>query len=233
MNHFSISIIIPVLEEQENINSCISNLREIFGSECEIIVSDGNKQGSTIKTVSDPAAVLINAAAGRAAQMNTAAAIATGEILVFLHADTRLSRKALSIIQQTFTLPSVTAGAFALSFDNSHPLLRLTAFVGNIRSRVERVPYGDQAPFIRAKDFHNLGGFPQIPIMEDVEFFQKIKKNRQLIVISRESVVTSSRRYLQTGIVKCFLRNWMLRLLHFSGISSFRLAKMYRPNKAE
>lgn len=233
MHDFSISVIIPVLGEQENINTCISHLRDILGPETEIIVSDGDPQGSTIEKVQDPSAVTIISPAGRAFQMNAAAAVAKGEILLFLHADTTLPEKTAEIVRKTFTLPSVTASAFALSFDDNHPLTKLTAFVGNIRTRVERVPYGDQAPFIRAKVFHSLGGFPEIPIMEDVEFFQKIKKKRELIVIHRESVQTSARRYHQTGIVKCFLRNWMLRLLHFSGIAPSKLARMYKPNKTK
>lgn len=105
--------------------------------------------------------------------------------------------------------------------------MKAVAYVGDLRTRIERVPYGDQAPFISRKLFEKLGGFPEIAIMEDVEFFQKIKRNRLEIVILNEPVITSARRYLSTGPVRCFLRNWMLRILHLCGMSPDRLAGMY------
>lgn len=224
-----ISIIIPVLNEQHSINKCISAIRSTFGFLCEIIVCDGNKQASTVSGIEDSDVIKIVSRPGRAVQMNTAAAAASGDILLFIHADTTLPINAATIIHETFSLPSVSAGAFALSFDDAHPLMRLTSFVGNIRSRIERVPYGDQAPFIRTESFKKIGGFPEIAIMEDVELFQKLKRKKMLIVISRESIKTSSRRYRRTGIIKCFLRNWMLRLLHFAGVSPDRLIKFYSP----
>jgi rSAM/selenodomain-associated transferase 2 len=231
MNHLSLSVIIPVLGEQKNINTCISSLRDIFGEQCEIIVADGSADGSTIECIEDPEVKSIISTPGRAIQMNAAAAVATKKILLFLHADTTLPANAPEVILESSKLPWFTAGAFNLAFDDQHPLLRLTAFVGNIRSRIERIPYGDQAPFVKADYFHSSAGFPEIPIMEDVEFFSRIRKKRLLIIISRESVRTSSRRYRKTGVIKCFLRNWLLRLLYLAGTPPTILAEMYKPNR--
>lgn len=165
--------------------------------------------------------------------MNTGAGVATGGILMFLHADTILPPNSGTLIREALDVPSSSAGAFNLSFDDYSRIMRLIAYVGNIRSRIERVPYGDQAPFIKKETFFKLGCFPLIPIMEDVEFFRNIKKKRLEIVILKESVITSARRYQKTGKVKCFLRNWLLRILHLCGLSPVTLKKMYSDNGAE
>ncbi len=227
-----ISVIIPVFNEQATINTCINNVRLNFGAICEIIAVDGSPSQSTNKSINDETVIKISAKSGRASQMNAGAEVATGEILIFLHADTILPPNSYTLIREALDAPSSSAGAFNLSFDDKSKTMRLIAYVGNIRSRMERVPYGDQAPFIKKETFFKLGYFPLIPIMEDVEFFKKIKKKRLEIVVLKESVITSARRYQKTGMVKCFLRNWLLRILHLCGVSPVTLKKMYSNNGA-
>lgn len=228
--HAPISVIIPVFNEQATINTGISNVRTSLGNECEIIVVDGSPSQSTNKSIKDKNVIKLSAESGRASQMNAGAEVAEGKILIFLHADTILPPNSATLIREALDVPGSSAGAFNLTFDDESRTMRLIAYVGNYRSRIERVPYGDQAPFIKKETFLKLGCFPLIPIMEDVEFFRNIKKKRLEIVILKESVITSARRYRKTGMVKCFLRNWLLRILHLCGVSPVTLKKMYSDN---
>ncbi|MBI9112288.1 TIGR04283 family arsenosugar biosynthesis glycosyltransferase [Maridesulfovibrio ferrireducens] len=228
--HTRISIIIPVFNEQATINSCLNNVKACLGNDCEIIVVDGSINGSTNICIEDKNIIKICGQAGRAAQMNAGAKMATGEILLFLHADTILPPNSAPLIREALDAPGAAAGAFSLNFDNNSATMRLISYVGNIRTRIERVPYGDQAPFIKKKTFLELGSYPLIPIMEDVEFFRNIKRKKLEIVILKESVTTSARRYKQMGMIRGFLRNWLLRILHLCGVSPFTLKKLYSDN---
>lgn len=227
-----ISVIIPVYGEAETIASCIANVRECCGDNCEIIIVDGSADGSTLSAVNDDRVVLLASPPGRAVQMNCGAQNAQGDILLFLHADTILPHAADTLIRKALRAPCATAGAFKLAFDSSSRTMKLIAFIADLRCRIERVPYGDQAIFISKSTFYELGGYPEIPLMEDVELFQTIKKQRKEIVILKESVMTSARRYLATGPLRCALRNTCLRLLHRFGVRAETLATMYRRRKA-
>ena len=227
-----ISVIIPVYDEAATIVSCIANVRQCCGENYEIIIVDGSADGSTLSAVNDDTVELLASSPGRAVQMNCGAQKAQGDILLFLHADTILPSTAGLLIRKALRAPCATAGAFKLGFDNSSRTMKLIAFVADLRSRIERVPYGDQAIFISKSTFHELGGYPEIPLMEDVEFFQTIKKQRKEIVILKESVTTSSRRYLATGPLRCAMRNTCLRVLHLLGVRAEILAAMYRKRKA-
>lgn len=222
-----ISIIIPVYKEQEGISRCILNARSACGTDAEIIVVDGSPDGSTLKEIADDTIVTLKSTPGRGTQMNAGAKVAAGDILLFLHADTILPAKSSELIREALAAPAVTAGAFKLSFDSSSKSLRLIAFIANLRSRIERVPYGDQAVFIRKQTFFKLGCFPQISLMEDVEFFRNIKKKRREIIILQEAVKTSPRKYGTTPFRRSF-HNTLLRLLHFCGTKPETLARLYR-----
>lgn len=226
-----ISVIIPVYDEAATIVPCIANVRKCCGENCEIIIVDGSTDGSTLSAVSDDRVVLLVSPPGRAVQMNCGAQNAQGDILLFLHADTILPNAADLLIRKALRAPCATAGAFKLGFDNTSRTIKLIAFIADLRCRIERVPYGDQAIFIPKSTFHALGGYPEIPLMEDVEFFQTIKKLRKEVVILKKSVMTSARRYLATGPLRCALRNTCLRLLHRFGVRAEILAAMYRKKK--
>ncbi len=221
-----ISIIIPAYNEQGTITLCIENAKQACGTHAEIIVVDGHPDSSTIREIADSTILTIKSEAGRAVQMNTGAQAASGDILLFLHADTSLPPNAYDLICEALNAPASSAGAFKLSFDSNSTALNVIAFIADLRTRIERIPYGDQAVFIRKDIFFELGGFPDVPLMEDVMFFQNIKRMRREIVILKAAVKTSPRRYSKAPFRRA-IYNTFLRVLHFCGIKPATLARMY------
>ncbi len=160
--------------------------------------------------------------------MNCGAQAASGDILLFIHVDTILPHNAENLIRTALEVPAATAGSFKLSFDDPSWTMRMIAFFADLRTRMERVPYGDQTLFIKKEIFQKLGGFPEIPIMEDVEFFRNLKKRKLEILILDESVITSARRYNAYGPLRCAFRNCFLRLLHLGRVNPEKIESMYR-----
>lgn len=223
-----ISVIIPVFNEEKSINRTIKKTREVSGEEnIEIIVVDGSPSGNTIRKINHSEIISLKSPRGRARQMNRGAERASGEILLFLHGDTILPREAFLEIRRVMAGSRFTAGAFSLSFDNKSFPFRLIEWGANIRNRITRVPFGDQAYFIKKKDFEDLGKFPHIPLMEDFEFMRRIKKSGKHIHISKFSVVTSARKWESDGILYTNMRNWALQLLYTLGASPEKLYKFY------
>jgi rSAM/selenodomain-associated transferase 2 len=223
-----ISVIIPVLHEEENINPLLGMIRERDGShDIEIIVSDGDEGGSTISRITDEGVIRIISEKGRAVQMNRGAEAASGDVLLFLHADTVLPRAAFDAISAAVKNEGAMAGAFGLSFDSRSPILRFIAFMAGTRSRITRVPFGDQAIFITKDCFRLLGGYREIPIMEDVEIMKRIRKSGWKIHLSGKRVISSARKWREEGIFFTTLRNWVLQLLYFLGVKPERLVRYY------
>ena len=160
--------------------------------------------------------------------MNKGAALAQGDIFVFLHADTRLPLNAFARINSALYNASYKAGAFDLAISSDRPIFRLIARTASLRSRLTRIPYGDQTLFFRRDYFNIIGGFADIPIMEDVEIMGRIKRRGDSIVLIDQPSSTSARRWEKEGILKCTLRNWLLIYLYVSGVSPERLARWYR-----
>ena len=227
------SIIIPVLNEADRINGLIGHLRD-FPEEAtvEIIVVDGSVQGDTLGVIKDRQVRCLSSAAGRARQMNAGAAIATGEILIFLHADTRLPEGALALIDRALGQPDIMGGAFDLGIRSTRLPLKIIAAVASRRSRLTRIPYGDQAIFIRRAYFGQIGGYPDIPLMEDVALMRQIKKAGGRIYIIPERVSTSPRRWEKGGILRATLRNWILLGAYYMGVAPETLARYYRSGKS-
>lgn len=224
-----ISVIIPVYNEMETINDTIAHIRRTAGDEAvEIIVADGGPGHGTLAAITDHEVVRTESPAGRGRQMNAGAALARGDILLFLHADTRLPDGAFAAIRREMD-GSGAAGAFSLAIDSDRPALKFVAFFANLRTRIERVPYGDQAQFVSTAEFRRLGGFADIPIMEDVELFKRIRMEGLPIVILPGKVRTSPRRWEDEGLLRRTLTNWWLRVRFALGASPFTLAKHYRP----
>lgn len=222
-----LSIIIPALNEGPAILPLLHHLTMIAeGTTYEVIVVDGDPDGSTLQHL-PPQLEGIVAPAGRGPQMNAGAKMAQAPTLLFLHADTRLPDCAFAHIQQA--LQQAPAGAFDLGIDSSRPSLQWISRVASWRSRLTRIPYGDQAIFIHRSTFMELGGFPNIPIMEDVALMQTLKRHRIPIGMVRDRVLVSPRRWEQEGIIACTLRNWMILSLYYLGISPARLWQWYRP----
>jgi rSAM/selenodomain-associated transferase 2 len=225
----AISLIIPVLDEAENISEFIQRIRELnVDGAAEIIVVDGDPEGSTINTIKDECVRTVISEKGRARQMNRGAALATGDILLFLHADTLLPSNAFGLIQAVMNDKGFVGGAFDLGFKTRRRIFKITETYVFLRTRLTHIPFGDQAIFIRRRPFEQLGGYLDIPIMEDVELMKRIRKRGDRIRIIPEKVRTSVRRYEQEGIVHATIRNWMLQLQYALGVPPERLVKWYK-----
>jgi len=224
-----ISLIIPVFCEQAVINKTIEAVRRLRGGDtAEIIVVDGQAEVETLAAIGDATVRKLSSEKGRGRQLNRGAAVAAGDVLLFLHADTVLPPAAFERIAEAMGDEGCAGGAFDLHIDSPGAGFRVIETVANLRSRLTRIPYGDQAIFIRASCFRTLGGFKEIPIMEDVDLMRRIKRKRGRIVIFRESVITSARRWEKEGLVFCTLRNWFLITLYLCGVKPERLARFYR-----
>ncbi len=224
-----ISIIVPVLHEAAGINRAISRLRELNERDgFEIVVVDGDPARGTISAIADSGVRMLSSEKGRARQMNCGAGIARGDVLLFLHADTVLPPDALSLIRGAMDDSRIVAGAFDLGFDTDRRIFRITEKYVFFRTRLTRVPFGDQAIFIRKAYFDRIGGYREFPLMEDVDLMKRIRKGGRRIRIIPAKVRTSPRRYDREGIVYGTIRNWLLQILFALGVSPERLAKWYR-----
>jgi rSAM/selenodomain-associated transferase 2 len=225
----AISVIIPVLNETEGISGLISHVRDLEGGQdVEIVVVDGDPAGCTIKAIRDARVVTAIGERGRAAQMNRGAALAEGDILLFLHADTLLPRNAFTRIQEAFQEAEYMAGCFDLGIRSVRKIFRITERYVALRTRITRIPFGDQAIFIRREYFERIGGYPEFLIMEDVELMRRVRRRGDIICIIPDKVLTSARRWEQEGVLFTTLRNWMLQTLYCCGVSPKYLARFYR-----
>lgn len=220
-----LSIIIPVLNEAEQI---AATLLPLLDSDVEIIVVDGGSCDQTVEIVQSLGVkVIVSPEKGRAHQMNYGAKVAQGEILFFLHGDTQIRWGYQKMIEEALSLPGVIAGAFELAIDDSAPFLRWVEKMVNLRSRLFSLPYGDQGLFLKTSVFQELGGFAPMPIMEDFELIQRLKKKGQIKIVP-QSVLTSGRRWQKLGVWKTTLINQLIILGYYLGISPAQLVRLYR-----
>ncbi|MDJ0648342.1 MAG: TIGR04283 family arsenosugar biosynthesis glycosyltransferase [Xenococcaceae cyanobacterium MO_188.B19] len=225
----TISIIIPVLNEEAIIQETITRLQG--NTDVEIIVVDGGSKDKTVEIAKQWKITLVTSQkVGRGNQMNCGAAIAKGDILLFLHADTQLPPNYAQLIKETLSQPQVIAGAFELTIDSPQTSLRFIETMVNWRSRFLSLPYGDQALFLKQKTFSKIGGFPNIPIMEDFEFVKKLK-NQGKIALLPAKVITSSRRWQKLGVFKTTLINQLIILGYYLGVSPIKLRHFYQQAK--
>lgn len=229
MNHTKFSIIVPVFHEEHRINDLIEHLNRLDSEkELEIIVVDGCEEKDTLSALCNEKVIKISSEKGRAKQMNAGASVARGEVLIFLHADTELPARALKKIGSFIEKQEYVAGAFDLGIKSEKFIFKKIAAISSLRSRVCRIPYGDQAIFIRKEYFRKIGGYKEIPLMEDVELMGRIKKSKSKIWIIPERVMTSPRRWEKEGVIYCTLRNWALQTLYFLGVPLDKLSKFYK-----
>ena len=223
-----ISVIIPVIKEAEQISDTLQALQsDASGVPYEVIVIDGDPAGDTIARISDESIVRLIAPRGRAIQMNEGAARASGDILLFLHADTILPKNAFSKIAAALADGRYVGGAFDLGIANARLIFRLTGWCASLKHRLTRIPYGDQAIFLRRAYFESLGGYTAIPLMEDVEIMKRIKRRGDRIVIVPDTVTTSSRKWEKDGVLYTIFRNWALQALYLFGVPADKLVKYY------
>jgi rSAM/selenodomain-associated transferase 2 len=221
-----ISVIIPALNEEKNIGRCIDSIRA-EDCECEIIVSDGGSSDRTREIAAGYAGVkVIVSAQGRGAQMNAGVSWAVGNIFLFLHADTALergwSRRLLSAAEDD----SVAGGAFTFSIDHHAPKYRLVEAWVRMRCFVLSLPYGDQGIFMKKESFDDLSGYRNIPLMEDVDLVERMKKLGRIVILDSRAV-TSPRRWEKKGVIRTAFSNHLTMLRYRLGADPRELVKRY------
>ena len=225
MAQYTVSIIIPVLNEAAIIRSTLEQLCHY--PQIEVIVVDGGSQDNTVEIARQMAQVITVEGKGRAGQMNAGADLASSDILLFLHADTRLPDRFVELVDRTLKPKNTVAGAFELAIDGNDTSLRWIERLVNMRSRLFSLPYGDQAIFMPRKTFLEIGGFANLPIMEDFEFIKRIKKIGR-IAIASAAVTTSGRRWQKLGVWQTTFINQLIIAGYYLGISPTKLGKFYR-----
>jgi rSAM/selenodomain-associated transferase 2 len=219
-----ISVIIPVLNEESSIETTLSALTRL--APYEVIVVDGGSTDRTRELVAQFPVKMIDSERGRARQMNCGAAQAGGDILLFLHADTRLPQKAWDDIRAALGDPRCVGGRFDVDLEGSHWMLKIISGLINYRSRASKVATGDQALFVRRVIFEGIGGYPEIPLMEDIALCRRLKRCGKLACL-RSRVVTSARRWEKDGVWRTIFKMWTLKLAYLAGISPARLKHFY------
>jgi rSAM/selenodomain-associated transferase 2 len=221
-----VSIVVPALDEADNLARLLPDLARRWPA-AEVIVVDGGSADDSLAVVRRHAGARgLVAPRGRARQMNAGARAAGGDVLLFLHADTRLPDGALEAIGAALADPAVAGGRFDVSLDSARPILRVTAALMSLRSRLSGIATGDQAIFVRRPVFEALGGFPDIPLMEDVAFSRGLKRRGRLACL-RLRVTTSARKWQREGALRTVLLMWALRLLYVLGVAPARLHRWY------
>jgi len=221
-----LSIVVPVLNEAAAIDTALCALVRLRARGHEVIVVDGGSTDATMTLAVGKADRVMSAPRGRASQMNAGAAVASGDVLVFLHADTRLPDDADRAIARVLAREGGAWGRFDVSIDSDRRLLGLVGWTMNVRSRLTGIATGDQAMFVRRAEFEAVGGFPSLALMEDVAMSRRLKRRSPPVCLA-DRVVTSARRWESNGALRTIVLMWWLRWRYFFGASPDRLARTY------
>jgi len=222
----SLSVIVPVLNEDDHIVPALQALAPLRERGAEVIVVDGGSADGTASLAKPVADFVISSARGRATQMNAGAEIARGDVLLFLHADTRLPSEADRLVVHGLAKSGRAWGRFDVSIQGPHPLLPLIAASMNARSRLTGIATGDQAMFATREAFNAVGGFPEIALMEDIELSRRLKRISAPLCLAAR-VTTSDRGWQSRGVLRTILLMWRLRLAYFLGAKPDDLARRY------
>jgi rSAM/selenodomain-associated transferase 2 len=221
-----LSIIMPVLNEGEGIAAALDALSILRSLGTEVMVVDGGSRDATIQRARLRADRVIAAPPGRGPQMNAGAEKASGDVLLFLHVDTRLPADADHVVLNGLERSGRVWGRFDVEIDGRSPLLVVVAWMMNLRSRLTGIATGDQAMFVRRDAFRTAGGFAAIPLMEDIDLCKRLKRASRPLCL-RERVVTSGRRWEKGGVLHTVVLMWRLRLAYFFGADPKELARRY------
>ena len=225
-----ISVIVPALDEEEGIQACLQSALEARGAlPLEVLLVDGGSRDATVVRASEvPGVAVVRSMRGRARQLNAGAAAASGDVLVFLHADSRLQRGALAALERTAERsPESPGGAFRMRLDGQGPGLRIVEALSHARLRALSVACGDQAIWVRRTAFDSLGGFPVQPLMEDVAFTRTLSKLGPLAIVEDPPVISSARRFTEDGVIRRTLSNWMISFAWAIGADAAYLKRFY------
>jgi len=205
-----ISIIIPVLNEENILHKTLSSID--LDNDSELIIVDGGSLDNTIEIARKFTNIVIQSKKGRGTQLSIGAQNATGDILFFLHADCIPPKNFLNIIRETLSTTKNIAGAFMLCIDSNGLIFRIIEWVVLVRTRITKIPYGDQGLFMTKTTYDKIGGFNDLPLMEDIDIAQRLNRHGRIIFLS-EKMTASPRRWLKEGIIYTTIRDWMIALM--------------------
>lgn len=225
-NIADVAVIIPTLNEAETITGALESARMQNPRPREIVVVDGGSNDGTSHIAREKGVRILFSAPGRGGQLHTGALAATARTLLFLHADSRLPQGAIRSIQSALGQDGVRGGKFRLWFEHRHPVLAVLAFFS--RFSWDWVSFGDAGFFVSRAQYLKLGGFKEIPLFEDVDFFRRLKKEARVRVLPLK-VTASCRRFCRGGVVRQLLFNAVLFCAYKIGVSPHRLAEWYKP----
>lgn len=217
-----LSVIIPTLDEEQTLGRALTTIPR----SAEVVVSDGLSRDRTSLIALEQGARLVTGSPGRSMQMNRGARVATGDVFLFLHSDCELPPEADDAIRRGLAGPRTVGGSFRLRIASPRRSLGWLAAGSNFRARYLGLPYGDQAIFVRRSVFEQVGGYPEVPLMEDVELVRRAKRQGRMVALS-EAVTTGARHWERLGPLGTTLVNWAAITLFFAGVAPERLAPLY------
>jgi rSAM/selenodomain-associated transferase 2 len=218
-----LAIVIPTLNEEANVREL---LPQLAGVADEIQVSDGTSADGTVAAAERLGAAVVTGPPGRGGQLNRGARATSAELLLFLHADSRLPPGAPELLRRAVA-EGAAGGGFHVRYDDGRPMFRLANRLIRQRTLATGCPLGDQAQFVTRTAFEALGGFREWPILEDLDFIRRLKRYGDVVLVD-EPVTTSARRISRQGVAKSVATNWLIWTLYFLGAPPHRLARLYR-----
>lgn len=218
----SIAVIVPALDEGSVLET---NLPPLVAEADEVVLSDGGSDDRTVAIARELGATVVEGPPGRGTQLNLGAAAASSDVLLFVHADTALPEEGIGAVRQAIAGGAV-GGGFLVAWHSERPILRLGGRLTNLRTRLTRCPLGDQAQFCRRDAFEEIGGFPEWPILEDLDLARRLKRHGPIALLE-PPVKASPRRYQSRGITRTIVTNWLIWALYFLGVSPARLGRLY------
>jgi len=221
-----LSVVIPAVDEEASIRAAVASA----AGACEVVVVDGGSRDATVTAAVEAGARVLKGARGRGRQMNLGASTCSGDVLVFLHADSVLPLGYADEVRRSLAAGKCQWGRFDVRFDRSTRLLRVIAWLISTRSRLTRGATGDQAIFVDRRLFEEIGGYREEPLFEDVELCRRLKR-KSAMAIPSSPVITSSRRWLADGAIRVSLLMWMLKGLYLAGVPARRLAVLYKDRR--
>lgn len=222
-----IAVIVPMLNEASALPALLAQLAALVRAGCEVCLVDGGSDDASVALAERAGFRVLSSERGRARQMNRGAAQTRGEVLLFLHADTQLPDGAIATLRQTMLKTAALWGRFDVRIEGAHPMLRVIAAMMNRRSRWTGIATGDQAIFVTRRAFEAVGGYPDQPLMEDIEFSSRLRRLGRPACIA-DPVRTSGRRWESRGVWRTMLLMWRLRWAYWRGTPPEQLAALYR-----